>query len=124
MKSSELRVGNWVNNNEEDYQITSATIVQLERGDSTAKPIDITYEWLLKLGFTYIHGDNDYHIYASPEHDYYLQMDARRNNGEYVILDNTLLGDLRSFASTSIKYVHQLQNLYFALTGIELEIKR
>jgi hypothetical protein len=28
MQASEFRVGNWVNNNEEDYQITSATIAQ------------------------------------------------------------------------------------------------
>jgi len=46
MKPNELRVGNWVNNNEEDYQITSATIAQLERGDLTAKPIKLTDEWI------------------------------------------------------------------------------
>ena len=51
MKPNELRVGNWVNNNEEDYQITSATIAQLERGDSTAKPIELTDEWIKRLGF-------------------------------------------------------------------------
>lgn len=86
------------------------------------EPIPITEEWLLNFGFRNINTYNDYHVYVSPDNDYHLQIDVRINNGEYIILDNSVK-DLSDFALIPIKYVHQLQNLYFALTGKQLTIK-
>lgn len=116
MKSNELRVGNWVNNNEEDYQITSATIAQLERGDSTAKPIPLTDEWLLRLGFKEY---KDFG-YKTKQFDLVpLQGFSYNLNTKKVMIMQK--GDIQShWLENEINYVHQLQNLYFALTGEEL----
>ena len=111
MKPNELRVGNWVNNNEEDYQITSATISQLERVDSTAKPIELTPEWAKRLGFEIVGGGISYDkdklcLYFG---DSILSgKNGRTYFNSWAILEHTP------------KYVHELQNLYYALTGVEL----
>jgi len=100
----------WLNDNGE------AGPISIEHFDS----ILLTEEWLLKFGFVDIDkGDNDYITYTDSNHDYYLQIDVRRKDGKYSILDNSF-DDLRDFALVDIMYVHQLQNLYFALTGKEL----
>ena len=75
------------------------------------KPIPITEEWLLKFGFE-LDGDeyyNDIHgVYPNVKDGGYCFMVFE---SEYITV-NTIL-----------KHVHQLQNLYFALAGEELEIK-
>lgn len=109
MTANELRVGNWVNNNEEDYQITSATIGQLERGNSTATPIKLTRKWLLRFGGKKVKG-LDWSIKFGG-----LQFYCRYNKKWYSSIDGLYLSD-------RIQYVHQLQNLYFAITGFELEV--
>ena len=93
--------------------------------DIEFEPIPLTKEFLLKFGFENIDkGGNDYITYTDPNHDYYLQLDVR-NDGKYSILDNdNSFNDLRAFSMVDISYVHQLQNLYFALTGEELTFKK
>ncbi len=51
MRSNELRIGNWVSKYGEMYQISSATIVSLERSESDVEPIPLTEEWLDRFGF-------------------------------------------------------------------------
>ena len=119
MKANELRIGNWVNNNEEDYQITSATILQLERGDSTAKPIPLTEEWLIKFGFK--KDDTGVDVFDQDYFEWYqkefpiIGMLSQSNDKSYIFDENT--------DTLKIYYVHQLQNLYFALTNEELTMK-
>ena len=111
MKANELRIGNWVSKHGEIYQITSATIVCLERGESDVKPIAITPEWLQRFGFEKI--GNGWQLDVEINH-YCLYSES----GKYV--------DLFVFSDEvgqQCQYIHQLQNLYFALTGEELEIK-
>ena len=123
MKANELRVGNWVSRDGEIYQASSPTITALENGYFNVEPVIISTEWLTKFGFEYINkGDNDYILYTDPNHDYYLQMDVRKGGDRWAILDNTV-NELTAFAMVDIVHVHQLQNLYFALTGEELEYK-
>ena len=81
---------------------------------SDIKPIPLTEDWLIKFGFA---------------------KDADRNQykkGWFRICDTISQGlsfvDLDVFQNdecvwVAVKYVHQLQNLYFALTGEELTIK-
>lgn len=128
MKITELRIGNYVIENYLHFQkqrdervITVETI--LERGINAdqfddysyigldlLKPIPLTEEWLLKFGF--------------------------KEHGEWFIIDNypvslhvsikhdkTTFGYNEEYEIENIKHVHQLQNLYFALTGWELKIK-
>jgi len=60
-------------------------------------PIPLTEEWLLKFGFT----ENSYYNLKSTGGTDYIFGYKKQNY-------------------TSLRYVHQLQNLYFALTGEEL----
>ena len=74
------------------------------------EPIPLTEEWLLKLGFKKTEWDNF--------NSYRLMI----GNNDYTIVlysdGNCEVGDI---ITCKIEYVHQLQNLYFALTGEELK---
>jgi hypothetical protein len=72
------------------------------------KPIPLTEDWLVRLGFRYYKETNGY---AYRIH-FRIQF-VKSENGFMAYIDNTEWHEL--------KYVHQLQNLYFALTGEELE---
>ena len=134
MKASELRIGNlvYVTDNltnlifKEITPINIHNLMHLTGWDKSPvdiefEPIPLTEEFLLKFGFANIDkGGNDFITYTDKEHNYYLQIDVRRKDGKYLILDNSF-DDLRAFSMVDIEYVHQLQNLYFALTGNELK---
>lgn len=83
--------------------------------DNDIQPIPLTEEWLLKFGFEFSDfGDEP------PYESYTLnKVEMWDFNGEYWICN---LID-QAAINTEFKYVHQLQNLYFALTGEELTIK-
>ena len=112
MKPEELRIGNWCYPGESEYQddpfqIDAGDILAFRKGIHKYKPIPLTKEWLIKFGFV-LSGDL-FHI-----------------NRLFVIwngkgFDNT---DYMHYKTEVIlKHVHQLQNLYFALTGEELTIE-
>ena len=71
------------------------------------EPIPLTEEWLLKFGFE-----------KNKNSDLYFRL----NNYEYFIENGIIDNGYSRMNEISVKYVHQLQNLYFALTGKELEI--
>jgi hypothetical protein len=133
MKANELRIGNLVDLGNRIAKIIeisnlSCVVVDLEETQDTiedyerTKPIPLTEEWLYKFGFKDIDkSDNDYITYTDSNHDYYLQIDVRKRDGKYTILDNSF-DDLRDFSLVDISYVHQLQNIYFVLTGEELTL--
>ena len=85
------------------------------------EPIPLTEDWLLKMGFKKA-SDNCY-IKTYP------------NNCDFILFDwltpiavsnGFKEGDYYYFfhrTAHTIRYVHQLQNLYFSLTGNELTIK-
>lgn len=116
MKVDELRIGNWVEckeyakvNKPEIFQITTETFHYQYRSSFISKyvePILLTEEWLLKFGF-----EKDDTIWI--KHPIYGLLEK---NGRFFI-------ELGETGGIYIKYVHQLQNLYFALTGEELTIK-
>ena len=111
---NELRIGNFVNRLYESGSITDGVYQYTvcvdtfcfnnELGEplfTDLFPIPLTEEWLVKFGFT--GWDLGY---------YTLLMDR----GVFFILTE----DGMTIISRNVKYVHQLQNLYFALTGEEL----
>jgi hypothetical protein len=111
MKASELRIGNYVNDRF-DAEVTVCDIthggINLNYGYSTIsidelKPIPLTEEWLLRFGF-----DKPFKTVGDFE---------RWQKGEFRLLNGKLL----PLSNVEIQHVHQLQNLYFALTGEELE---
>ena len=110
MKSNDLRIGNWIyfpmiKNN---YQIIRLDFDN--KNENNYSPIPLTEDILLKCGF---YQKNNLFILK----DITLQL---INCGTEI--DNHLGFVLLGF-NNEIKYVHQLQNLYFALTGEELTIK-
>ena len=104
MKATELRIGNY-------YLAFGVDLKQVETLTKDKilidfTPIPLTEEWLLKLGFYKYKGNNS---------DCFL-------NGFETACNMTMLF-WKGNQIKNIKYVHQLQNLYFALTGEELTIK-
>lgn len=71
------------------------------------EPIPLTEEWLQNFGFQ--RSDNDW-------------ISEEKNNQQIKIPDDLTFNHKPS-SSIQIKTVHQLQNLYFALTAQELDLK-
>lgn len=137
MEAKELRIGNYVdiiNRSNQihlpmglelqvvaislfsiDYIRASENLLEVEKPNTEAlfsvTPIPLTEEWLLKTGFKkdgskYLHGGGGRKSLIIWE-------------GLYVFF----FSDFSGHDSIKITHVHQLQNLYFALTGKELTIK-
>ena len=103
-------------------------------GSFNYNPIPLTEEWLLKAGFElYDYEPNEEgdefpdFIYMSykitpPEKLYYYTITNTPEDGGY--FDFCIKVQFADYVMLStLQYVHQLQNLYFALTGKELEFK-
>ena len=87
--------------------------------------IPISKEWLLKFGFEKI--ESDYRIQIQKDDnqgnsDYWIYVDSGFDNESNKFKVMLVSGEGDWFTSKN-KYVHQLQNLYFALTGEELTFK-
>lgn len=125
MKASELRIGNLIYNCIEGMPMqeieASVEIIQIisNRKDSNKafKPIPLTEEWLKRFGF-----EMDETFTAIYKRDYLL-FEFR---GNAIRLCQEVEDDGTAFNGISFwfKYVYQLQNLYFALTGEELTLKK
>lgn len=124
MEAKDLRIGN----------ITSAGVVSeilqdrfyVHDGESSLKstwfdikPAPLTEEWLLKFGFEWedveskTNGETDKMLFKD-----ILLMKRHHNDLWAACPYGYLISPHRTL------YVHQLQNLYFALTGEELTIKK
>ena len=129
MKATELRIGNFISinfGNCDDGKIitvdgiSDCEIYNEEHGYSPCnefKPIPLTEQWLLDLGFNqnietqwYIHFDN-------------MCLTLYEDLPQYIVEIHDMEMDKSSIFLKSIQYVHQLQNLYFALTQEELILK-
>ena len=133
MKANELRVGNYVNimNDTVDMEYVK-TIVTIRRNfveiecnedqDSfqyhEIQPIPITEYWLLGFGFELVEDAGDIKGYKLPGLSTFEVELNHQDIALNVCVDEyctTVMYDEKFFA-----YVHQLQNLYFALRGEEL----
>jgi hypothetical protein len=121
MKASELRIGNLVDLGNRIAKVTeinhlACVVVDLEETQDTiedyerVKGIILTEEWLLRFGFE--KNDNNQFILMEGSVDILFNKD----------LNGWICDDI-NFSINMTDHVHQLQNLYFALTGEELEIK-
>ena len=82
-----------------------------------AIPIEITDEWLEMFGANCIGAKGWNFISVNKADTSYIYFNP---NGIGLAIDN---GTTENAIEVEIKYVHQLQNLYFALTNTELTIK-
>lgn len=126
MKVSELRIGNLVKHAssgktcivDEIHNAGAMTSYLSEKGSVTAgiqffEPIPITAEWLERLGFNFSPPINSW---VKDSHRIYTS----DTNGIYVF-NMFSIHDADSYIE--FQCVHQLQNLFFALTGEELTLK-
>ena len=121
MRVAELRIGNWVYNSttKNKMQVYPMMIPQLytiekengSLGDSNIKPIPLTEEILLKCGFV---------------KDDFSKTYVRYSIGNFNIIHDTdkdiFICDGIKYTLVCVEYLHQLQNLYYVLTGEELEV--
>lgn len=121
MEAKELRIGNYYNHHGEVVIVTPIVIKCIYESSEIewCEPIPLTEEWLKKLGF-------EEYSDALGKHGLYdlkpLQGFTYSIHSKKVIImqdGNSLSHKLNK----EILYVHQLQNIYFALTGNELTIK-
>lgn len=116
MEANELRIGNYFDHNGEVDTVNPNTIAELFDADrSWINPIPLTEEWMVKFGFEKHKGTISY---DKDKLSIYL--------GETILSEKLGRTYFNSWAilEYSPKYVHQLQNLYFALTGEELTINQ
>lgn len=130
MKAKNYRIGNYIMFGGHRFKIKPYDIKVLYESELTNetlsesyKDILLTTEWLVKLGF--IKGNKCYKNAYSIEvlkTDFYLRPSCQ--DGFYWgfnVSDDKL--DCELYDAKPLKYVHELQNLYFVLTGEELEVK-
>ena len=115
MKPTELRIGNYVNYifktlsiDAPEYKIKNGADIQLHQSNNLYKPIPLTEQWLKDFGFR----EDGYRWHKS--HPFYIEWFRDWTPDGWWLMKDT------ETPICLIKYVHQLQNLYFALTGEEL----
>ncbi len=116
MKANELRIGNLI-----DRQDYICKVTKIEEGgiitepleykgerfvEQRVEPIPLTEEWLVKFGFEKL-TENAYTYTGG--YTFTVFFDGERLSTSF-------------WQGNEKKYVHQLQNLYYALTGEELTI--
>ena len=123
MKAQELRVGNLVKLNDQAETITDIVSdhgkyfvdtdkhISIFLDNQSLRPIPLTEEWLVKFGFD------------KPAHSWIGSVFHLSEWDEYPLNWCVAMNKNNAVVVLKLRYVHQLQNLYFALTGKELELK-
>jgi hypothetical protein len=123
MNTNELMIGNLcqdkisgallkvtgTHENDISFYVIDRNLFPLQPGWQ-AEPIPLTEEWLLRFGFE--KNDNNQFILMEGSVDILFNKDL-----------NGWTCDGINFSINMTEHVHQLQNLYFALTGEELKLK-
>jgi hypothetical protein len=124
----ELRLDNYIciNNNLHPCRVKEITMSSVivesikenysEPTINSMNPIPLTEEWLLKFGFERHHFDYSNGVI-------YIKDVPNNNEFKWGVYPFELGSGFIINKSKNLKYVHQLQNLYFALTNEELTMK-
>ena len=127
LKTTDLRIGNYLYSLETSKNqivtgiVNDSIFIHALTFDTQSiknfKPIQLTEEWLDRLGFYSKYKSNHkmWNIFGFDLH----QISDEDEDGNKIPQEQIFYYAF----SYEIKYVHQLQNLYFALTGEELTIK-
>jgi len=119
MTAIELRIGNliqWISTGNTDVVKDIVTLDKREANVNNVSisdciGIELTRDWLLKFGFVY--RGIYYHF---PNNDIF-KLEQYKNKNSFWLRHGS-----ESIDCTRINHVHQLQNLYFALTSEELQL--
>lgn len=122
MKANELRIGNWVNRGEQPdgFVIDEYSFSRIENPKHDYQPIKLNHDWIMRFGFQ----EMSLFVYEIDMgiSSYRLKV-IMPKEGDFVAVLINDLGELSECAIRSMMHVHQLQNLFFALSGKELTIK-
>lgn len=119
MEAKNYRIGNYINyvtfSKTERVKVTSELISELDINSGSGShrlyhPVRLNDDLLKNLGFKY---NTKFMVFENG--DVYLDSDYK-STPTYTFELNGL--------ETKIKYIHEIQNLFFALTGTELELKQ
>lgn len=119
LTAKELRIGNlFIGYNKQVFEWGLFHFDLLNNGievdEIIQSEIPLTEEWLIKFGFE---KDNEYKYFVKEIKTYKeFILDFSTQSNSWFLCDTDV--------DTDIKYVHQLQNLYFALTNKELTINK
>ncbi|CAB4215484.1 hypothetical protein UFOVP1483_17 [uncultured Caudovirales phage] len=121
MNAKELRDGNLVQKGNEIFEADFITIKMAHNYE----PIPLTEDWLLKFGFEILYPIGKDAGNRESVHPVFPFKLLRSIHNSWRLEPCNFSDELRDrngfgFCLHDISYVHQLQNLYFALTGKEL----
>jgi hypothetical protein len=125
IQASELRIGNYViEKGRRPFTISIEKICDFGNGFYKFEPVPLTEEWLIKFGFV-----------AYAKHCNYTELCIKSDNPSkhivvriglqikyFTVFNHSECDFTEMQYLTTLHYVHQLQNLYFALTQKELTI--
>lgn len=114
MDNTELRIGNWVKyaGTITPVQIEAGSFINVENKVEAFDPIELTPSILEQCGFAKPQNEDELYFIKGDCADVFFYNDE---NGFECHVGNEL-------TYNHIKHLHQLQNLYFSLTGEELKI--
>jgi hypothetical protein len=121
MKANELRIGNWVNGEFANGELKPFQIFRIDGNDdcSGLEPIPLTPELLEKCGFVRSQDEDENSLTLVNGRKTFKWVEG--NDGDYFLIYQTDCG-LDYNTAFELEHLHELQNLYFPLTGEELEI--
>jgi len=131
IQASELRIGNFVQSIPQNkiYRVKITTLSRIMTNKHFVFPIELNEMWLTNFGFkkedkreTELHS-NFYSMWLFDFKYSFAYAEFREDWGFYHSYTDALIdsdNDRFDFVSCGIKYVHEVQNLFHALTGSEL----
>lgn len=128
MEANELRLGTSIKfcNSDRIVTVNPQVIQRIFNGSEDYEPIPLTEEWLLKFGFESSVGFEDQKY--DPDDEYANQFEYTLDSGishrDFICCPSKgwviKIGDYDD--ELEIRYVHEFQNLFFALKGKELTL--
>ena len=141
IKAKELRIGNLLTHDARTCSVTSL----IENGESNydietrfvkggevrfnsiiyvgLEPIPLTEEWLIRFGFVCVCDIDGIHTIRLSESLELCVITGSENETRIEKFIASEMSDMEVSILINTNYIHQLQNLYFALTGEELTIR-
>lgn len=135
IKITELRLGNYIIDKIDDDCTIECEVIEISKNgtvkikdsqdDYTNKinqiaPILLTEDWLINFGFK---KDDNGNYWIPIEIETWLQLTVIDMFYPMICQAGELSHEKENYVSLNgIQYVHQLQNLFFAITGKELEL--
>jgi hypothetical protein len=125
MKAKEFRIGNLIKTHGAITTVDARTIFDFNTDERKKEPIPLTKEWLIKFGF-------EKNGFGSFEYERPRKISIRvkvmftddyvylRQSNDECSANDSLIAIWNKDVARRDMYVHEWQNLFFALTGEEL----